>query len=186
MSPLAPVRWPRSGGRRCRAANYPAGAGAPRGGRRTGSRSAAVDRSVNLWTMAAPRSPHRARGASLRCGRRSAARRVATVLALLPALLLLGAGAASAAGSDIGDPSSPDSQSPAMMLALYVGIPAVGFLIAIVLAGRSGRKTDRYRPGQKWDHEPAWFGSSEKESAEVQDTRRRSALPGAGGVSGRW
>jgi hypothetical protein len=136
--------------------------------------------------MAAPRSPHRARGASLRSGAGSAARRVATVLALLPALLLLGAGAASAAGSDIGDPSSPKSQSPAMMLALYVGIPAAGFLIAFLLAGRSGKKSDRYRPGQKWEHEPAWFGSSEKESAEVQDTRRRAALPGAGGVSGQW
>lgn len=108
------------------------------------------------------------------------------MLALLPALVLLGAGSASAAGADIGDVHSPDSQSPAIMLALYVGIPAAGFLIAFLLAGRSGKKTDRYRPGQKWDHEPAWFGSSEKESAEVQDTRRRSALPGAGGVSGRW
>jgi hypothetical protein len=72
------------------------------------------------------------------------------------------------------------------MLGLYVGIPVAGFIIAILLSLRSGRKSDRYRPGQPWTHEPAWFGSSEQESEAVQEQRRRAALPGAGGASGRW
>ncbi|MDQ1633725.1 MAG: hypothetical protein QOJ32_534 [Frankiaceae bacterium] len=148
--------------------------------------AAAALPSANLSAMAASRSPRRASGARLRSGAGSAARRVLAVFALLPALLLLGAGAASAAGADIGDAHSPDPQSPAMMLALYVGIPAVGFLIAFLLAGRSGRKSDRYRPGQKWEHDPAWFGTTEQGSVEAQDTHRRAALPGSGGVSGRW
>jgi hypothetical protein len=136
--------------------------------------------------MAASRSLRRASGARLRHNAGSAARRVLAVLALLPALLLLGAGAASAAGADIGDAHSPEPQSPAMMLALYLGVPLAGFAIAFVLAGRYGKKTDRYRPGQKWEHDPAWFGTTEQESVEAQDTNRRAALPGAGGVSGRW
>lgn len=87
---------------------------------------------------------------------------------------------------DIGDVHSPTHQSLPVMIGLYVGIPALGFLIAILLAGRSGRKSDRYRPGQPWKHDPAWFGSSEQDAEAVQEQRRRAALPGAGGASGRW
>jgi hypothetical protein len=87
---------------------------------------------------------------------------------------------------DIGDPHSPASQSLLTMILLYVGIPALGFLVAYLLSLRSGRKSDRYRPGQPWQHGPAWFGSSEQEADSVQEQRRRAALPGAGGASGRW
>lgn len=121
---------------------------------------------------------------------RSAGRRARSLVALVlavPAVLLLLAGSASAAGSgDIGDVHSPASQSLPVMLALYLGIPALGFLIAYLLSLRSGKKTDRYRPGTPWRHEPAWFGSSEQESRDAQDQRRRAALPGAGGASGQW
>jgi hypothetical protein len=112
-------------------------------------------------------------------------------LLAVPTLLFLLAAPASAAqpdagNGDIGDVHSPATQSALTMLGLYVGIPALGFLIAFLLAGRSAKKTERYRPGQPWQHDPAWFGSSEKESAEVTEQRRRAALPGAGGASGRW
>jgi hypothetical protein len=125
---------------------------------------------------------------------RSLGRRLLAVALAVPALLLLLAGPALAgeprqpdAGSgDIGDVHSPEAQSPLMMLALYVGIPLAGFAIAFLLSLRSGKKSDRYRPGRPWEHDPAWFGSSVEESQENQEQRRRAALPGAGGASGQW
>ncbi|HSP38990.1 MAG TPA: hypothetical protein VLR26_14700 [Frankiaceae bacterium] len=123
-----------------------------------------------------------------------APRRRSRVLALVlavPALLMLYAVPALAAPNDagvgdIGDVHSPAPQSVPTMIGLYLGIPAAGFLVAYLLSLRSGKKSDRYRPGQPWQHDAAWFGSSEQESAEVQEQRRRAALPGAGGASGRW
>jgi hypothetical protein len=113
------------------------------------------------------------------------------LLFAIPTLLLLLAAPALAAqpdsgAGDIGDVHSPAPQSVPVMIGLYIGIPAAGFLIAFLLSMRSGRKTERYRPGQPWQHDAAWFGSSEKESAEVTEQRRRAALPGAGGASGKW
>lgn len=123
--------------------------------------------------------------------------RVLGLVLAIPALLMLFAVPALAAEThptpqpdvgqgDIGDAHSPASQSLPTMILLYVGIPALGFLIAFLLSLRSGRKTDRYRPGQPWQHDPAWFGSSEQEAESVQEQRRRAALPGAGGASGKW
>jgi hypothetical protein len=113
------------------------------------------------------------------------------LLFAVPTLVFLLAAPALAAqpdsgNGDIGDVHSPAAQSVPTMIALYLGIPALGFLIAFLLSLRSGKKSERYRPGQPWQHDPAWFGSSEKESAEVTEQRRRAALPGAGGASGQW
>jgi hypothetical protein len=125
---------------------------------------------------------------------RSLGRRLLAVALAVPAVLLLLAGPAlageprqpDAGAGDIGDVHSPEPQSPLMMLALYVGIPLAGFVIAYLLSLRSGKKSDRYRPGRPWDHDPAWFGSSAEESQENQEQRRRAALPGGGGASGQW
>jgi hypothetical protein len=123
------------------------------------------------------------------------ARRALGLLLAVPGLLVLLAAPALAAATqsqpdsgagDIGDVHSPAAQSPLQLIALYVGIPLAGFVIAYLLSLRSGRKSDRYRPGQPWTHEPAWFGSTEQESEAVQEQRRRAALPGTGGASGRW
>ena len=112
---------------------------------------------------------------------------VPTLLMLLAVPALAGPSQQPDVGSgDIGDVHSPAPLSLPMTLALFVGIPALGFLIAILLAGRPGKKSDRYRPGQPWEHDPAWFGSSEQDAEAAQDERRRAALPGAGGVSGKW
>ncbi len=137
---------------------------------------AAAGRSANLSAMA----PSRSLG-----------RRLLAVVLAVPALLLVLAGPALAAAQDpgagdIGDVHTPAPQSLPVMLGLYVGIPALGFLIAILLAGRSGKKSDRYRPGRPWEHDPAWFGASQQELQEDQEQRRRAALPGAGGASGQW
>ena len=137
-------------------------------------------RSANLSGMPSPRSP----GARRRRVRSLGGRSIALLLGV-PGVLLLLAGPAAAQG-DIGDAHSPDPQSLPVMIGLYVGIPALFFLIAILLSLRSGRKSDRYRPGRPWEHDPAWFGSSVEESDEAQEQRRRAALPGAGGASGRW
>jgi hypothetical protein len=118
--------------------------------------------------------------------------RSASVLLSVPVLVLAIAGPALAASQpdsgagDIGDAHSPAPQSLPVMLGLYVGIPLAGFLIAILLSLRSGKKSDRYRPGRPWEHDPAWFGSSADKAQEVQDERHRAALPGSGGASGRW
>jgi hypothetical protein len=122
---------------------------------------------------------------------RSLGRRLLAVVLAVPALLLLAAAPAFAAQQDsgvgdIGDVHNPEPQSLPVILGLYVGIPALGFLIAILLAGRPGKKTERYRPGRPWEHDPAWFGTSLEESQEDQEKRRRAALPGAGGASGQW
>jgi hypothetical protein len=123
-----------------------------------------------------------------------AGRRALGLLLTVPVLLVVFAGAALAApvpqpdagAGDIGDVHNPASQSLPAMIGLYVGIPLAGFLIAFLLSFRSGQKSDRYRPGRPWHHDPAWFGSSEEKSEQVQDERRRAALPGGGGASGRW
>jgi hypothetical protein len=127
-------------------------------------------------------------------GFRPSGRRILGLLLALPGIVLLLAGPAVAATGpqptvgqgDIGDVHSPAPQSPLVMIGLYVGIPALGFLIAILLASRSGKKSERYRPGRPWEHDPAWFGSSVEESNAAQEQRRRAALPGAGGASGQW
>jgi hypothetical protein len=145
--------------------------------RRTGDGApVAAGRSANLSAMA----PSRSLG-----------RRLLAVLLAVPALLLLAAAPAFAAAQDpgtgdIGDVHNPAPQSLPVMLGLYVGIPALGFLIAILLSMRSGKKSDRYRPGRPWEHDPAWFGTSVEESQQDQEQRRRAALPGAGGASGQW
>jgi hypothetical protein len=128
-----------------------------------------------------------------RSSARLGSRALGLVLAV-PTLLMLFAVPALAAPTpqpdvgtgDIGDVHSPQPQSLPMMLALYVGIPALGFLIAILLSLRSGKKSDRYRPGQPWKHDPAWFGSSEQDAEAAQEQRHRAALPGGGGASGKW
>jgi hypothetical protein len=108
------------------------------------------------------------------------------MLVAVPGALLLLAGSAAAAQGDIGDVHSPSPQSVPVMIGLYGGIPAAGFLIAFLLSLRSGKKSDRYRPGRPWEHDPAWFGSSLEESESAQEQRRRAALPGSGGASGQW
>lgn len=98
----------------------------------------------------------------------------------------LAAGQPDSGAGDIGDVHNPEPQSLPVIIGLYVGIPVAGFVIAYLLSLRSGRKTDRYRPGQPWHHDPAWFGTTQEQSQQVQDERRRAALPGSGGASGRW
>src|SRR4051812_46493141 len=129
---------------------------------------------------------------SRRAGLRRRRLRLASVLLSVPVLVLVIAGPALAAGQpdsgsgDIGDAHSPEPQSLPVMLGLYVGIPAAGFLLAYLLSMASGKKSDRYRPGRPWEHDPAWFGTSLQESQDDQEQRRRAALPGAGGASGQW
>lgn len=146
--------------------------------------------STNLSAMSStPRS-----GADRRAGSTRSRSRVLGLVLAIPTLLMLFAVPALAApepqpdmgSGDIGDVHSPAPQSLPVMIGLYVGIPLAGFLIAILLSFRAGRKTDRYRPGQPWKHDPAWFGTSEQDAEAVQEERHRAALPGAGGASGRW
>lgn len=139
--------------------------------------------SANLSAMS---STSRSRG-------RLGSRALGLVLAV-PTLLMLFTVPALAAprpqpdvgNGDIGDVHSPAPQSLALMIGLYVGIPVAGFIIAFLLSLRSGKKSDRYRPGQPWKHDPAWFGSSEQDAKAAQEQRHRAALPGAGGASGKW
>ena len=83
----------------------------------------------------------------------------------------------------IGNVGSPQGLSLPLTLLLFVGIPLVGFIIGALMAFRPSRgAAGRYRPGRPWNYEPIWFGN---ESA-LEREHKRSALPGAGGASGRW
>ncbi len=116
----------------------------------------------------------------VRVGMRAAAGVFGALLVLLPAL------PASADNTDfgkIGDVYSPDGLSLPLTILLYVGIPAVAFIIAGLLAVWSAKSSSqRYRPGRPWNKEPVWFGD---ESA-LEHEPQRAALPGSGGASGSW
>src|SRR3954462_1209595 len=94
------------------------------------------------------------------------------VLFLLTAPAFAQSASESSGQGDVGDAHSPSALSLPVMIGLYVGIPAAGFVIAILLSMGSGKKSDRYRPGRPWEHDPAWFGSSVEESQEAQDEHR--------------
>jgi hypothetical protein len=113
-------------------------------------------------------------------------RRAAVLSAALAVLALVSVGlvAGPASAKDIGDTYSPDPLSPLAAVGLYVGIPAAISLISAFLAIRGTRGVSRYRPGRAWPHEQKWFG--ELPAEEHEGERRKVAVPGAGGASGRW
>jgi hypothetical protein len=115
-------------------------------------------------------------------GRLRAAVRSAALAAL--ALVSLALIAVPASADDVGDTYSPDPLSPLAAVGLFVGIPALAFLISWILAVRSQRGVARYRPGRGWPYEQKWFG--ELPAEEHEGERRKVAVPGAGGASGRW
>jgi hypothetical protein len=102
------------------------------------------------------------------------------LVVLVPALP---AAAASTDFGNIGSVGDPQSLSLPLELLIFIGIPALGFVVAGLLAFHPSKgASTRYRPGRPWTHEPVWFGD---ESA-LEDEPKRAALPGAGGASGRW
>jgi hypothetical protein len=118
-------------------------------------------------------------------------RRLLVPALLVPAFLVLAALPAAAVGNgagsgDIGDVNNPDPLSLPVALGLFIGIPALGFLIAILLSLGKRRGEARYRPGKPWEHGEQWFGTTAEETQQTQQERRKVALPGAGGASGRW
>ncbi len=90
--------------------------------------------------------------------------------------------AAAAGNGGVGDVYSPQGLSLPITLLLFVGIPALGFVIGGLLAFGPKPGHRRYRPGRAWTFEPVWFGD---ESALEQEPTR-AALPGAGGAHGSW
>ncbi len=106
------------------------------------------------------------------------------VSGLVSSVGLVVAGPASAAvlGDAVGNAYNPEALSLPVALALFIGVPVLGFLISALLSFRTKRDKGRYRPGQPWDHDTEWFGRPPERS----DERRRMALPHAGGASGRW
>lgn len=101
---------------------------------------------------------------------------------MLASAVAAGPASAQVLAGSVGDAYSPSSLSLPLALALFLGLPALGFLIAAVLSFRPQRDRGRYRPGRPWDYETQWFG----QPPERSDERRRMALPHAGGASGDW
>ncbi|WP_232234886.1 MULTISPECIES: hypothetical protein [Frankia] len=114
---------------------------------------------------------------------RIAPRRVLTVVGL--ALFAVPVFAVSASAGEIGTPYNPDPLTAVQSWAIYGGTIVGGFVIAILLAAWSSRKSGpvRYRPGQPWEHDEIWIGSKPE---EIEGEQTKTALPGAGGASGNW
>ncbi|MCK9876322.1 hypothetical protein MXD59_11135 [Frankia sp. Ag45/Mut15] len=115
--------------------------------------------------------------------RGAAYRRVLTVAGL--AMFTVPVFAATASAAEIGTKYNPDPLTVLQTWGIYGGAIAGGFLIAILLAAWSGRRSGptRYRPGQAWEHDDVWVG---KRPEELEGAREEKAVPGAGGASGNW
>ncbi|CAO5170183.1 conserved exported hypothetical protein [Frankia sp. AiPs1] len=101
------------------------------------------------------------------------------------ALFALPVFAVTASASEIGTRYNPDPLTALQTWGIYGGTIAGGFLIAILLAAFSGRRSGpaRYRPGQPWEHDEIWVGTRPEELERQRDAQ---AVPGAGGASGNW
>jgi hypothetical protein len=125
---------------------------------------------------------------------RRGARRALTLTVLTAVTLPLFSAAALADGGRIGTKYNPDPLSPLDTWLIYGGTIVGGFLLAIVLTALSGRKsTERYRPGQPWDHDAVQLGGDAGDRAagdlagtETSKEPAGTATPASGGASGQW
>ncbi|WP_261558062.1 hypothetical protein [Frankia tisae] len=128
---------------------------------------------------------HSSRGSGARSASRRGTplRRVLTVGGLT--LFTLPVFAVAASAGEIGTKYNPDPLSALQTWGIYGGTIVGGFLIAILFAAWSSRKSGpaRYRPGQPWEHDEVWIGTKPE---EIESERAEKAVPGAGGASGNW
>ena len=135
----------------------------------------------------------------------SAARRAARLLALLPAILVLGA--TGTALADAPDTWKDNSAVSPLHVLLVLGVIPLGLFLLIFLLVYlpSMSKSQRYQPGLAWRHEAEWFGGPSG-GLEAVDRAEQPALSGGGsrargddehvdpgddaetrgGASGRW
>lgn len=118
-----------------------------------------------------------------------AVRRLARLLALTPAVLILAAGTpAFATAPDQWDAAPP---VPALhVLLVLVAIPlALAAVISFLVYVPSLARGENHQPGQAWRNEPEWFGGP-SDGLETVDTAEPKAVEdqvsGQGGASGRW
>lgn len=123
-----------------------------------------------------------------------AVRRVARLLAVVPAVLVtLAAGSASASPPEQWEDSSV---SPLRAILVYLVLPVGLFLlIALLVYLPSMRKGQGYHPGEAWRGGPEWFGGP-RGGVEAADRAGQPAAVGPGstgssdgergGASGRW
>ncbi len=120
---------------------------------------------------------------------RRGARRAATLAVLTALAVPLFSAAALADTGQIGTKYNPDPLSPLDTWLIYGGTIVGGFLLALILTALSGRKSsERYRPGQPWQHDSIWLGgeSAEQDAADSSKETAGTATPGSGGASGKW
>ncbi len=84
----------------------------------------------------------------------------------------------------------PEAMSTLHALLFFAGIPLliIAVLTLLVMAPSLARGP-RYRPGQEWDADPAWFGRPEVEGSDStpgQLTSGQSTSPDTGGASAHW
>jgi hypothetical protein len=122
----------------------------------------------------------------------TAVRRVARVLALLPAVVVT-----CAAGTAFAEPpeawENNDSVSTLHVILVLVLIPLGLFLlISLLVYLPSMSRGSAYRPGEVWRGEAEWFGGPGKGLAAVDEVEQPSASgstaagSGRGGASGSW
>lgn len=121
-------------------------------------------------------------------------RRAATLLLLVPALLvtsLTGTAFAEAPGQWQDNPP----YSPLYVITVLVLIPATMFAVITLLVYLPSmmRKGEGYQPGQPWRNEPEWFGGPRGGVQAVDRTEQPLSVGGSseeprgrGGASGQW
>ena len=120
-------------------------------------------------------------------------RRAATLLTLVPALLMT-----SLTGTALADPpvqweNNPPA-SPLHVILILVVIPVALFaLITLLVYLPSMGKGESYQPGQPWRSEPEWFGGPRGGVQAADRTEQPLSVGGSadhrderGGASGRW
>lgn len=120
---------------------------------------------------------------------RRGARRVLTLAVLTAVTVPLFSAGALADVGQIGTKYNPDPLSALDTWLIYGGVIVGGFLVALILTALSFRRSsERYRPGQPWQHDSVWLGgeSTEPVAADTPREPAETATPGSGGASGKW
>jgi hypothetical protein len=121
---------------------------------------------------------------------KTAVRRAARLLALLPALLVTLAAAPALAAPPEQWQDNPGT-SPIHVLTVMLLIPlGVIALIALLVYIPSMSRGESYQPGLAWRSEPEWFGGPRKGVEAIDSTEQPAPSGGGneerGGASGRW
>jgi hypothetical protein len=113
-------------------------------------------------------------------------RRMARIIAVIPAVLVL-----VASGAAMAEPPENWEVAPTVgaldALLVIVGLPLLLFaLITLLVYVPSMVRGEKYTPGLAWRNQSEWFGGPQKGVEAVDTTAPPTAGTQKGGVSARW